>query len=354
MFKTRILKAQMLCCLLAWSGFGFATIDGAYCAFLYRTGHMIRQKNSSPQPSAERTLRDVRPVRGGAPSAVPSLPEVWDHIQVQDKKTEDRIDILIQELQRDREENTRRYEEQKAESDRKFEESNRKYEEQKAESDRKYEESNRKYEEQKAESDRKFEESNRRYEEQKTESDRKFEESNRRYEEQKAESDRKFEAVRQEFKVVNRTLTKLLDRVNSNDKKWGDFIEAIIEGDFTRVMRGKGVNLINFRPNVVVDKPNYKDYEFDGIGEGEKEVVVLEVKSTLNSSDINRFLHKLNLFREFFPEYQDLAIYGAIGYMKASDRVKAFAEREGLYLVKGISSNTVITNREQFVPRAFD
>jgi hypothetical protein len=75
-------------------------------------------------------------------------------------ETVDRFDQLLAELKRDREAQTRKWEEQRAEREREREEQNRKWEEQRAEREREREEQNRKWEEQRAERERDRDEQN--------------------------------------------------------------------------------------------------------------------------------------------------------------------------------------------------
>ena len=311
-----ILKVHILCLILLWSGHGYSTMDQAYCEFLYRSQH-IGQKNNQIQSETKRTIQNIRPVRGGAPSAVPSLPEVWEHVQVQDKKNEDKFDVLIRELRQDREE--RRLE--REESSRRFDEI-----------------------QQRADKDR--EENNKKFDEMQQRADKDREESNKKFNEMQQNTDA-------QFKEIKRDLRKALDKAYQNDKQWGDFVEAIIEGDFIRIMETKNISIIDFRPDVKTRRPNHKHYQFDGIGETEKEVIVLEVKSTLRPVHVEHFVHKLKVFRKLFPEYKGLHIYGAIGYLNYRENAKAIAEREGLFLVKGILNNTAITNSNDFVPQSF-
>jgi len=78
---------------------------------------------------------------------------------------EDRFDRLLAELKRDREAQTRKWEEQRAEREREREEQNRKWEEHRKERERDREAQTRKWEEQRAEREREREEQSRKWEE---------------------------------------------------------------------------------------------------------------------------------------------------------------------------------------------
>ncbi len=175
-------------------------------------------------------------------------------------ETEDRFYTLLNELRRDREEQTRKWEAQKAEQDRKWEEQKadqardreeqtRKWEAQKAEQDRKWEEETRKWEEQKAERDRDREEEARKWEAQKAEQNRKWEEQkaerdrdreeearkweaqkaeqNRKWEEQKAERDRDREEQAREWEESGRRFDRMHEEIMAQAKKFERSIGAL-------------------------------------------------------------------------------------------------------------------------------
>ena len=177
-------------------------------------------------------------------------------------ETEDRFYTLLNELRRDREEQTRKWEAQKAEQDRKWEEQKadqardreeqtRKWEAQKAEQDRKWEEENAqmggaegrtetatgrrkrangkrrrpsrkraKWEEQKAERDRDREEEARKWEAQKAE-------QNRKWEEQKAERDRDREEQAREWEESGRRFDRMHEEIMAQAKKFERSIGAL-------------------------------------------------------------------------------------------------------------------------------
>ena len=59
------------------------------------------------------------------------------------------------------------------------------------------------------------------------------------------------------------------------------------------------------------------EYEFDIIAVNGREVVIVEVKTTLRLRDLDHFTEKLKMFKKVWPEYRDKKIYGAVAYLKA-------------------------------------
>ena len=94
-------------------------------------------------------------------------------------------------------------------------------------------------------------------------------------------------------------------------------------------------------------------WEFDILAVNGEEVVVVEVKTTLNVDDVDYFVERLQDFPELMPEFADRRIYGAVAYLKADGSVIVHSGRQGLYVIRATGSSASITNAEGFAARAF-
>ena len=56
---------------------------------------------------------------------------------------------------------------------------------------------------------------------------------------------------------------------------------------------------------------------------------------------------------ELMRQYAGRAFYGAVAYLQADESADAYAERQGLFVIRATGSNTSITNHEDFRPRTF-
>jgi len=206
----------------------------------------------------------------------------------------------MEELRRDREEQSRKWAEQ-----------NRKWEESKAESDRKWAEQNekwaeqnRKWEESKAESDRKWAEQNRKWEESKAESDRKWAEQNRKWEESKAESDRKWA----EQTVQNRRLwlevgeqkSRLDRKIGALGARWGIGSESAFRQALAAVLTESfGVEVLNINEyddaGEVFGRPD--QIELDIIVRNGT-LIIFELKSSTDRSQLYIFSRKIAFYEK--------------------------------------------------------
>nr|VFK33010.1 MAG: hypothetical protein BECKMB1821G_GA0114241_11348 [Candidatus Kentron sp. MB] len=260
----------------------------------------------------------IHSIRNQLPQLLHEDPSLRDHILTifherfpTRVETEDRFTRMLNELRRDRKEQTRKWEEQA----RKWEDQTRRWEEQKREDDRKWAEQARKWEEQKREDDRKWAEQARKWEEQKREDDRKWEEQARKWEEQKREDNRKWEEQKQEdrkrweesnrrfdetHKEIMAQAVKHERSIGALGSRWGlqserafrDALAAILEGSF-------GVQVINVNEfddkGEVFGRPD--QVEIDVIIKNGL-MIICELKSSVSKSDMYLFERKARFYEK--------------------------------------------------------
>ena len=229
-------------------------------------------------------------------------------------EVEDRFTRTLNELVRNREEQNRKWEEQKAEDRRRWEEQKAKDHQNREEQNRKWEEQNRKWEEQKAEDNRKWEEQSRKWEEQKAEDKRKWEEQNRKWEEQKAEDKRKWEERKAEdnrkWEEQNQRLNERIDEkitilgnrlersIGALGSRWGlqsekafrDALAAILVESF-------GVEVLNVNEfdeaGEVFGRPDQIELDVlikNGV------LIICELKSSVSKSEMQVFWRKVRFY----------------------------------------------------------
>jgi len=222
-------------------------------------------------------------------------------------ETENRFDRMLGEIQKDREEQSRKWEENKKESDRKWEENQRKWEENKKESDRKWEENQRKWEENKKESDRKWQEnkkeSDRKWEENKKESDRKWQESNRKWEENQKAIYRLFE----DLEVMNRRYDQSMGALGA---RWGMRSEASFRNGLAGILEEsfqvQVLHIIEFDDKgEVFGRPDQVELDIlikNGL------LIICEIKSSLTKLDVYAFDKKIRFYEKLHEVKADRRI----------------------------------------------
>jgi len=204
------------------------------------------------------------------------------------EEAESRFDKLLDELRRDREEQSRKWAEAKADSDRKWEEQIRKWAEQ-----------NRKWAEAKADSDRKWEEQNRKWEEQ----NRKWEEQNRKWDENQLELKRLHEEVMAVSTKIDRTIGGLGSRWGmQSERTFRNALAGILEKNF-------GVQVLNVTEydasGEVFGMPD--QVELDVIIKNGL-LIVCELKSSVDKSAMYAFERKVRFYEKLRQQKADRLI----------------------------------------------
>ena len=152
-----------------------------------------------------------------------------------------------------------------------------------------------------------------------------------------------------QMKETDRRLKKAEDLFTS---QWGKLMESLIEGDLVPLLQERGI-AVDGTAERSLRKRNGEHFEIDILAVNGAEVVAVDVKTTLRPNDVSRFLAKLSRFVEWFPEYRDRRVYGAVAYLKSDSSVAVHAERQGLFVIRATGNSASIVNAPDFEPRAF-
>ena len=162
--------------------------------------------------------------------------------------------------------------------------------------------------------------------------------------------------LRESQKETDRQMRETDRRLKKLDQlfttQWGALIESLVEGDLVKLLQGWNIPVRHTHSHSH-GRRNGEHFEFDILAVNGKQVVVVEVKTTLRPEDVNHFLEKLARFTVYAPEYKGRTIYGAVAYLKATDTAPLHAERQGLFVIRATGNSAAIVNDEQFQPRAF-
>ncbi|WP_200336142.1 hypothetical protein, partial [Thiocystis violacea] len=164
------------------------------------------------------------------------------------------------------------------------------------------------------ETDRKFQETGRLLREQSQETDRKFQETDRKFQ----ETDRKFQETDRKFQETDRKFQETSRLVGDLGGQWGLFVENQVAPACERLFteRGIPVQMVSQR---VKKRLGGEVLEVDVMVVNCGHLVAVEVKASLSAEDVRTFLEDLRRFREFFPEYADCQVHGAVAGIRIED-----------------------------------
>ncbi|MBF0152869.1 MAG: hypothetical protein HQL64_03910, partial [Magnetococcales bacterium] len=80
---------------------------------------------------------------------------------------------------------------------------------------------------------------------------------------------------------------------------------------------------------------------------------LVEVKSKLRSEDVRDHLARLAEFKEFFPEYADRRVMGAVASIVMEGGVDRYAMSVGLWVIVQSGDSMRLANDAAFVPQTW-
>ncbi|GIV27905.1 MAG: hypothetical protein KatS3mg027_1719 [Bacteroidia bacterium] len=132
---------------------------------------------------------------------------------------------------------------------------------------------------------------------------------------------------------------------------WGRLVEALLAPGARKVFQERGIN-IHYRGSNIEATIGGDKMEIDVLLENEKDVVIVEIKTTARVSDIKDTLKNMERVRKFFPRFEGKNIYGAVAALKYYAGSDKFAESKGLFVIEPSGEDTVIIkNDKNFKPK---
>ncbi len=173
------------------------------------------------------------------------------------------------------------------------------------------------------------------------------------------ETDDKFRETDDKFRDRDRTLAQLEAIVARTSRsvddltgKWGKFLEGMVTPACKTLFADRNIPVHKVLQRVQAEYGG-RTMEIDIVVVNEGYVVLVEVKSTLKVDDVRDHLERLGQFREFFPEYADRQVLGAVAGIAIEEQADRFAYREGLFVIGQTGDTVRILNDPQFQPKAW-
>ena len=195
------------------------------------------------------------------------------------------------------------------------------------------------------------------------EAQQRTEEAQQRTEEARREGERVLREAQQKTQESLQDLTAKLNQADGNfNRKWGQFLENLVKGDLVKLLAERNIEVHRVQPRLIIPGKKGKDIgDFDLVAINGEEIVVIEVKSTLTIEEVQKFMKHLKKFKEYFSEYSDKVIYGAVAYLCESEDKEVqgaakYSEENGLFVIVspgGQSNVSTISNPKDFKPKVF-
>ena len=163
---------------------------------------------------------------------------------------------------------------------------------------------------------------------------------------QQEETARQMKETDRKMKETDKKINKM---VGDFGNQWGQLGENLVSGNLAKRLKEKNIQVDRVITNLSNDHA-----EFDIIAINGKEIVIVEVKSTLDHADIEKFEKKINNFKSWWPSIAgEKTIYGALAFFMKSNRVvKETAGEKGFFVISA-TGDVVIENTTGFKPKVF-
>ena len=123
----------------------------------------------------------------------------------------------------------------------------------------------------------------------------------------------------------------------------GHIVEGLVSSSTENVFKKAGFILHNSGKNLKRGLASEnKQMEVDVMLGNEKVVVPVEVKTNFTKKKVKRFVHKMELFRSFFPECADKEVVAAVAAINYDTDADVLAHEEGLLVIR-VSSDDIFT-----------
>ena len=181
------------------------------------------------------------------------------------------------------------------------------------------------------------------------------EEFNRGLKESREEFDRGLKESREEFdkrmKETDRQVKEMFAETNASIRRisiefigvTGHMVEGLVGSSAEKIFQEAGFDLHDRGKNLIrVLAPGNRQMEVDAMLGNESIVVPVEVKEHFTKKKVKRFLHKMETFRDFFPECADKEVIAAVAAINYETGAAELAHEEGLLVIR-VSSDDIFS-----------
>jgi hypothetical protein len=202
------------------------------------------------------------------------------------------------------------------------------------------------------ESEHRFQETERILKKQSLETERRFQETDHRFQETERILKEQSQETDRRFQETDRQITRLSKEIGNLGGKWGRFVENMVAPACETLFLNRGIPVHQVSQRVK-KRLDGKILEIDVLVINEHHVLVVEVKSSLSVDDVKELIKDLKEFRQFFPEYSQKQLYGAVAGIEIEEGADKYAYRQGLFVLAQSDESVSILNGADFQPKTW-
>ncbi|MBF2057672.1 MAG: DUF3782 domain-containing protein [Cyanobacterium sp. T60_A2020_053] len=191
------------------------------------------------------------------------------------------------------------------------------------------------------------------------ETERRFQETNQRFQEterilkeESLKTEQLFQETDRRMQKTDLQISRLSKEIGALGGRWGRFVENMVAPSCESLFINRGIPVHQVSQRVKKKLAN-KILEIDILVTNENHILAVEVKSSLSVEDVKEFIIDLREFKEFFPEYKDKELYGAVAGIEMEGGAHKYAYRQGLFVLAQTGENITILNGDNFQPKSW-
>lgn len=139
--------------------------------------------------------------------------------------------------------------------------------------------------------------------------------------------------------------------------QWHNFVENFLISDLLKIFQARGIHIksIHHRVKASFSLSNVggQTMEIEILAVNTEYAILIETKHTFDDPHITRHLKRLARFKEFFPEYKEKKIVGAVAAVEFINNSNLRAALEGLIIISLGSDAVEIINNPEFSPKCW-
>ena len=151
---------------------------------------------------------------------------------------------------------------------------------------------------------------------------------------------------------MSKSIKRLTRKLSKEEGQWGRIAESLVGGELIAIMKERFGIVLDDVALRMKGEYNDKPWEIDVIGVNSNVVVIVEVKTTLDTGHIKEFIRSIvNRFPKLVKRHRKSKVYAGIAYVRtSSSEAKTIqdAEDNGLFVIKVIKGTNKIVNSSDF------
>lgn len=180
-------------------------------------------------------------------------------------------------------------------------------------------------------------------------------ERQKKTDEQQKKTDEQLKRTDEQLKRTDEQLKRTDEKINKLISNWGKLLEALIKPSSVRLFRERGLDVKKIIQRAELSTSDGRKTEIDLLIDNTDTIILVEIKTTLSVNDVKEHIEKrLNCFYDYFPEYKNKKVYGAVAYLNVNGDADRYTYKNGLFVLTLSGEDMiVIKNDNKFIPKAF-